>query len=62
MEQPTSERCDVRKTESAVAGLEDGRRDRKPRNAGHFWKVEKTRREILLWGLQDERSAAKTLI
>lgn len=39
-----------------------GVRGHKPRNAGRLWKVEKTRKQILPWGLQKEHCLAGTLI
>lgn len=43
-----------------MAGFAERRGDLKPRNAGSFQNVEKARRGILPWNVQEEGSVADT--
>lgn len=46
--------CDVRKTQPAIAGSEDGGRDHAPRNVGSLWKLEKAKKRIFPESSQKE--------
>lgn len=52
----------MRKTQSAIAGLEHGGRGHKPKNVGGLWKLEKTGNRFFCGVYANEHMPTDTLI